>query len=382
MDVFDDLSWMRLALAEAARGRGAVEPNPMVGAVVVADGQLIALGHHARHGGPHAEISALARAGDRAGGATIYVTLEPCCHHGKTPPCTDALIDAGVARVVAAMNDPFPLVDGGGCERLQTAGVEVAVGVGEAEARRRNAPYLKLVLTGRPFITAKWAMTLDGKTACASGDSRWISNERSRALVHEQRGVMDAIVVGINTVLADDPRLTARPSGPRTAVRIVLDRQARLPRESRLVRSARQSPVLVVVGPDAPAPNRSALEAAGCEVLTMPGEGPAAVGSLLDELGRRRMTNVLVEGGGTVLGSFLDAAEVDAVDVFIAPTIEGGPPAFVPTRGNGAASMALAARLRDPVWTWLDGDIRLEGWLPRAWHGPARLDPPGDFLED
>jgi diaminohydroxyphosphoribosylaminopyrimidine deaminase/5-amino-6-(5-phosphoribosylamino)uracil reductase len=373
---------MRLALAEARRGRGAVEPNPMVGAVVVRDGRLVALGHHARFGGPHAEVEALARAGEEARGSTLYVTLEPCCHHGKTPPCTDAVLAAGVARVVAAMEDPFPQVGGRGLARLREAGIDVAVGVGEREARRLNAPYLKLLSTGRPFVIAKWAMTLDGKTACASGDSRWITGERSRALVHEERGVMDAIVVGIGTALADDPELTARLAGPRRALRVVVDRLARLPLTSRLVRTAREVPVMVATTDGAPSDRRTGLEAAGCAVLVMPGGDAVSIPDLLDELGRRRMTNVLVEGGGTLLGAFLDTGEVDAVDVFIAPIVEGGPPAFVPARGRGFEAMARAPRLVDPETMLIEGDVRVRGLVPRPWHGVARLDRSADLPED
>ena len=196
---------------EAAKGLGSVEPNPLVGAVVVHEHQLVAVGHHERFGGPHAEIIALTRAGATARGATLYVTLEPCCHFGKTPPCTDAILAAGITRVVAAMFDPFPEVNGGGLAALEAKGLFVETGCESARARLLNAPYLKRIITGMPFVTAKWAMTLDGKTAAASGDSRWISSESSRALVHEMRGRMDAIVVGIGTAETDDPLLTARP---------------------------------------------------------------------------------------------------------------------------------------------------------------------------
>src|SRR3954466_722160 len=229
----DEWSWMERALALAERGRGAVEPNPLVGAVVVRDGTCVGEGWHQRYGGPHAEVHALAAAAEAARGATLYVTLEPCCHFGKTPPCTDAVLAAGVRRVVASMADPFPRVAGGGLDRLRAAGLEVEVGLLEDEARRLNAPYLKRLTTGLPYVTAKWAMTLDGKTAVASGDSRWISGPRSRALVHELRGRMDAILVGIGTALADDPLLTARPPGPRVACRVVLDGAARLDLASR-----------------------------------------------------------------------------------------------------------------------------------------------------
>src|SRR5437764_12544149 len=214
-----DGQWMRRALELAERGRGYVEPNPLVGAVVVRDGRLVGAGWHQRYGQAHAEVNALAAAGEAARGATLYVTLEPCCHVGKTPPCTDAVIRAGVARVVAAMSDPFPQVAGRGAELLRQAGLAVEVGPCEAEARRLNAPYLKLLARGRPYVHAKWAMTLDGKIATRSGDSKWISNRASRQVVHDLRGRVDGIVVGAGTALADDPQLTARPPGPRTAVR-------------------------------------------------------------------------------------------------------------------------------------------------------------------
>lgn len=365
-----DRFWMRRALAEAERGRGAVEPNPMVGAVVVRDGELVGFGHHTRFGGPHAEVEALERAGDRARGGTIYVTLEPCCHVGKTPPCTEAVLKAGVTRVVAAMRDPFPRVAGGGLAQLRQAGLTVEVGLESDASERLNAPYLKRLATGRPYVTAKWAMTLDGKMAAASGDSRWISGERSRALVHEVRGRMDAVVVGIGTALADDPSLTARPPGPRTPARIVLDRAGRLPTTSRLAQSARESPVLIAVTDLAPLDRREALAALGCEIVHFAGEGPVPILPWLEELGRRGMTNVLVEGGGRLLGALFDAGEIDAVDVYIATLLEGGPPRFTPIQGAGRSRMADSLRLERQEVSLIDGDVRLQGTLPRAWRRP------------
>jgi diaminohydroxyphosphoribosylaminopyrimidine deaminase / 5-amino-6-(5-phosphoribosylamino)uracil reductase len=365
----DDQFWMRRALAEAGRGRGGVEPNPMVGAVVVRDGRAVGVGHHARFGGPHAEVVALEAAGDSARDATLYVTLEPCCHSGKTPPCTEAVLAARIRRVVAAMADPFPKVAGGGLARLAAAAVEVEVGLLEDEARRLNAPYLKRLATGRPYVIAKWAMTLDGKTAVASGDSRWISGPRSRSLVHEVRGRMDAIAVGIGTALADDPELTARPPGPRTAARVVLDSAARLPLDGRLARTARDVPVWLAVTDRAPPDRRAALAALGCEVIAFPGPDPVPIGPLLEELGRRGATNLLVEGGGRVLGSFLDAGQVDAVDVYIAPIVAGGSGDFTPARGLGCERMADALRLDRHEVSWIDGDLRLQGTVAP---GPRR----------
>jgi len=358
-----DHYWMKRALAEAERGRGWVEPNPMVGAVLVREGELIGFGHHTRFGMPHAEVEALKRAGDSARGATLYVTLEPCCHFGKTPPCTEAILSAGIQRVVAAMRDPFPKVSGGGFALLQEAGLAVEWGVEAEAARALNAPYLKRLRTGRPYVTAKWAMTLDGKTAASSGDSRWISGPRSRALVHEVRGRMDAIIVGIETALADDPALTARPPGPRTPARVVLDSAGRLPISSQLARTAKETPVLLAVTERA-TPRRSPLEELGCEILRFEGNGPVPIVSLLNELGRRGMTNVLVEGGGRILGAFFDAGEVNAVDIYIAPLLEGGPPRFNPIQGTGRALMADSTRLAQVQVSLIDGDIRIQGVLP------------------
>lgn len=360
---------MRRALAEAERGLGSVEPNPMVGAVVVRNDAMVSVGHHERYGGPHAEVLALGRAGAAARGATLYVTLEPCCHHGKTPPCTDAVLAAGVARVVAATLDPFPEVAGGGLRQLREAGVAIEVGVLREPALRLNAPYFKRLATGRPYVTAKWAMTLDGRLATASGSSRWISGPRSRAAVHELRGRMDGVAVGIGTAMADDPQLTARPAGPRTPTRIVLDTSARLPPGSVLAATARAVPTVVVVTALAPEPRCDRLRDCGCRVLRFEDAGLVPVGPLLQELGRMGMTNLLVEGGGRVLGSFLDAGEVDAVEVFLAPIVEGGRPEYVPFVGVGVATMDLARRLERHDLAVLDGDVHLRGTFPHRWLG-------------
>ncbi len=337
---------MEAALASAEKGRGAVEPNPLVGAAVVRDGRIVGIGHHERFGGPHAEINALVAAGDAARGATLYVTLEPCCHFGKTPPCTDAIIAAGIGRVVAAIRDPFPQVDGGGLSLLTAVGIRAETGTLAAQARAQNAPYLKRVITGLPYVIAKWAMTLDGKTAVACGDSRWISSEQSRRTAHTLRGRMDAIVVGIGTVETDDPLLTARPPGPRCAARIILDSSCRLPLSSRLVQTARDVPVVVAATDRASRRHRRQLTARGCEVLALPGLGRVPVVPLLEELGRRGMTNVLVEGGGVVLGSFFDAGQIDALEIDIAPLIEGGDHARTAIKGRGHPAMSAVPRVQ------------------------------------
>ena len=357
-----DLWHMQRALELAAKGQGAVEPNPMVGCVIAQGAEIIGEGWHGRFGGPHAEVEALRMAGPRAAGATMYVTLEPCCHFGKTPPCTKAVLAAGVNRVVIAMQDPFPQVAGEGVAELQAAGVAVECGLLESDARQLNAPYLKLLETGRPWIIAKWAMSLDGKIATAAGESRWISNEKSRALVHKLRGRMDAIIVGRETALRDDPLLTARPPGPRAALRIVLDTRASLALESQLVQTAKDVPVLVAVGKEAPDLNRRRLANAGCKVFECPGETHAdRLHRLLEELGRRRLTNVLVEGGSRVLGSLVDARQIDEVHVFVAPKIIGGSQAAAPFAGKGIERMAEALCLDRPEIEKIDGDVYIRG---------------------
>lgn len=358
---------MARALELAALGQGLVEPNPLVGCVVAQGAEVIGEGWHGRFGGPHAEIEALAVAGKRAAGATLVVTLEPCCHQGKTPPCVGAIVAAGIRRVVAAMRDPFPAVAGGGIAQLQAAGIDVRVGVCENEARALNAPYLKLLARGRPWIIAKWAMTLDGKIATRTGQSRWISGEASRAAAHALRGRVDAIVVGRETVLADDPLLTARPPGPRVATRIVLDSRAALATDSQLVRTAHEVPVWIAVGPEAPAAACAALRAAGCEVIVCPAAEPGErLRSLLDELGRRRLTNVLVEGGARVLGSFFDADEVDEVHVFVAPRLFGGATAPGPVAGEGCEEVSEGWGLTGLKVERLGDDIYLHGRRPSS----------------
>jgi diaminohydroxyphosphoribosylaminopyrimidine deaminase/5-amino-6-(5-phosphoribosylamino)uracil reductase len=365
-----DERMMRRALELARRGLGAVEPNPPVGAVVVAAadaGRIVGEGWHARYGGPHAEVAALAAAGGAAHGGTLYVSLEPCCHHGKTPPCTDAIVAAGVARVVVGTGDPFPAVAGAGIAALRRAGIAVEVGVCEAEARRLIAPFRRLVEDHRPWVIAKWAMSLDGCVATATRESRWISSEPARALVHDLRGRVDAVLVGIGTALADDPLLTARPAGPRQAIRIVLDRTARLPLDSRLVRSAREVPVLVATGPDAAAGRIAALEAAGCEVWR--GRSAAANERLLEllhDLGRRSLTTLLAEGGPTVLGSLADARLIDEVWAFVAPAIIGGAAAAAAVGGAGVATPASAPGIDVEAVERPGGDVLIRGVVRRT----------------
>jgi diaminohydroxyphosphoribosylaminopyrimidine deaminase / 5-amino-6-(5-phosphoribosylamino)uracil reductase len=359
-----DVAAMRRALELAARGRGFVEPNPQVGAVIVQDGAIVGEGWHERFGGPHAEVTALRAAGPNARGATLCVTLEPCCHHGKTPPCTEAILAAGIARVVMAAGDPFPAVAGRGIAVLRAAGIEVETGLLAAEAERLTAPFRTLVTQGRPWVIAKWAMSLDGRLAATAGQDRWISSPASRELVHDLRSRIDAIAVGIGTALADDPLLTARPAagsvaGPRQPLRIVLDGGGRLPLTSHLVRSARQGPVLVAVGPEAPPDRLAPLAAAGCEVWQCGAADAAArTSALLAELGRRRLTNLLVEGGPTLLAGMFAADQIDEVWAFVAPRILGGAAA-------GPAALADVPRLAIEDVEFPGGDVLIRGTIAR-----------------
>jgi diaminohydroxyphosphoribosylaminopyrimidine deaminase / 5-amino-6-(5-phosphoribosylamino)uracil reductase len=353
----NDLDYINRALELAERGRGSVEPNPLVGAVLVRDGKIVGEGWHEKFGQAHAEVNAINRAGEAARGATLYVTLEPCCHQGKTPPCTDAVLRAGIRRVVASMLDPFPAVAGQGHSLLREAGVDVDIGIGGPAAHRLNAPYLTY-LRGRPWIHGKWAMTLDGKIASAAGSSQWITSEAARARAHQLRGRMDAIVIGRGTLLADDPLLTTRPPGPRTATRIVLTsgRQA-LPVERKLLSTIDLAPVLVVTSLEGATLMRPWAEA-GAEIM---GLADLRVENVLVELARRKMTNVLVEGGAATLGSFFDTGMIDEVHAFIAPKLIGGAAAPSPIGGRGIEQMSDAWRLSDWEVEHIGEDVLLHG---------------------
>jgi diaminohydroxyphosphoribosylaminopyrimidine deaminase / 5-amino-6-(5-phosphoribosylamino)uracil reductase len=327
-----DEAHLRRALELAEGGRGRVSPNPLVGAVVVQRGEVIGEGFHAEHGGLHAERAALADVAARRedpGGATMYVTLEPCAHHGRQPPCVEAILEAGVGRVVIASEDPSEKAAGRGPGILRDGGVDVvlAAGAEAAAARRLNQPFRKHARTGLPLVTLKLAISLDGQTATAPGDSAWISGPRSRALVHRWRAESDAIAVGIGTALADDPLLSARPEDvedPRQPLRVVFDSQARLPLDSQLLATLDVSPVLVVASPEAPQVCAQALEQAGAEVLAVSGASPAErVTAALRALGDRGITSLFLEGGRSLASSFLSADQVDASKTFIAPVLLG-----------------------------------------------------------
>ena len=366
-----DVHWMSIALDQAALGRGRVEPNPMVGCVVVRHGQLIAQGYHQVFGGPHAERVAIPESLDISD-ATVYVTLEPCSHFGKTPPCAPYLVTKRPQRVVVAMQDPYPEVSGRGLRLLRENGIDVTVGVCEDQARELNAPYLKRIHTRLPWTIAKWAMSLDGAIATSSGDSKWITNASSRRAVHEFRSNLDAIVIGIGTALADNPMLTCRldevdsNSKPaRIATRIVMDQYARLPLDSQLVQSAREIPLWVVVGQNAISDSLRKLENAGVKILQIDLENSIvhqdanrpctfysqSLFEMLRECGKQNFTNVMIEGGARLLGQAFDDGCVDQIECFIAPKVIGN--------GMGPVGGAGKTWMRDiDSWRLVQSKIR------------------------
>jgi diaminohydroxyphosphoribosylaminopyrimidine deaminase/5-amino-6-(5-phosphoribosylamino)uracil reductase len=337
------------AIELAEQGRGRVSPNPLVGAVVTINGETVGEGYHGELGGPHAEVEAIAAAGDAdLGEATLYVSLEPCCHHGRTPPCTDAIRAAGITRVVVASDDPSDHAAGRGLGILRDEGVEVVMADGELASRARllNQPFRKHARTGRPWVLFKSAMTLDGKVATRGGDSKWISSEESRYLAHHWRAECDAVAVGIGTALADDPQLTARVKAVvRQPRRVVFDSLARLPLTSKLVREARNMPLSVVVSRAAPRTATDALEGHGVDVVVATGENePARVRSALDQLGASGISSILLEGGPHLAGAFFDADEIDEIRLFLAPLVLGGRTARDPLEGEGVDAIADAMK--------------------------------------
>ncbi len=355
---------MARALDLARRALGNVSPNPAVGAVVVRDGRIVGEGHTSPPGGDHAEVAALNQAGNLAEGAALYSTLEPHQFHGRTPPCTDAIIRAGIAHVHFAVTDPNPGVDGRGAEALRNAGVAVTAGEMEAEATEQIEAYAMHVTQGRPFVIAKYAMSADGKIAARSGDARWVTGTVARAHVHELRAQCDAIMVGIGTVLADDPRLTARDSDgcslKRQPLRVVVDSAGQTPASASLLREPGHT---VVATASPPSGTRELLAAAGAELLCQPGPGGRVdLDALLDVLGKRDVTSVLVEGGGTLMGTLFDMGLVDKVLAFVAPKIIGGVSAPGPVGGRGAAKMAQAIELKRLRWQSAGDDMLLTGY--------------------
>jgi len=359
----DDVRYMQRALDEAARGRWTARPNPMVGCVLVRDGEIVGVGHHVRAGEPHAEVNALRDAGDRAKGATAYVNLEPCSHHGRTPPCTDALLDAGVARVVAGMIDPNPRVSGQGLARLRDHGVQTTVGVLEAESRALNADFVTRMTLGRPRVTVKLAQSLDGRIATRTGDSRWISGAASRRRVHLERADSDAILVGTRTLLLDDPRLNTRlddhPDAP-SPHRWVLDPTLAVP-DSAAVLDTSVAATTIVTGPRADAERRAVLESRGVQVVAVDAVGTHLdLAGVLRAMAERGHQRLLVEGGGELAAGLLEQGLVDRMLLFVAPVIIGGRDAVPSVGGVGADTVAEAIRARRIEATQIGDDVLLD----------------------
>jgi diaminohydroxyphosphoribosylaminopyrimidine deaminase/5-amino-6-(5-phosphoribosylamino)uracil reductase len=365
----DDAVFMLEALRLARRGQGRVEPNPMVGCVLVRGGRIISRGWHRRFGGAHAEVEALRRAGRRARGATAYVSLEPCQIHAKTPPCTDALIEAGIARVVASVRDPNPLISGRGLAVLRRARVEVRCGVLEETGRELIAPFEKLCTRHLPWVIAKWAQSLDGRIATRRGRSQWLSSPDSRRLVHALRGRVDAVLVGSRTVRLDDPLLTCREAPlRRVAARVVLDTRLRTPPGARVVRTARDVPTWIFTRRESlAAPPARRLSAQGVRLEAVPlRRGRVSLRAVLARLARAGMSNVLIEGGGAVLGSAFDERLVDEICVFVCPKLIGGEAAPGAIGGRGPAELESALRLRALQIRRLGGDTLFQGRV-QAW---------------
>ncbi len=362
--------FMKRALELARRGEGRVSPNPMVGCVVVKDGRVIAEGWHEKVGEYHAERNALLRCTEDPAGADLYVTLEPCCHHGRTPPCTEIIMEKKIGRVFVAALDVNPLVAGNGVRILREAGIDVEVGLLEEEAKELNEVFYHFFETGRPFIAMKYAMTLDGKIACHTGDSQWITNEQSRAFVHGLRKKYSAILVGIGTALADDPMLNCRTEEGVDPLRIVLDTGLRLPADSNLAKTAHDIPTMVVtcdttLETEEGSAKAAALRACGAEVLSA-GTTSVGLSNLLQTLAERKIDSILVEGGSTVNASFLEAGLVDRVYAFLGPKLVGGAESNSPVEGSGVDRMADAAELEQIEVQRFGEDVLVTGRVKKG----------------
>jgi len=356
--------YMHEALALARLGLGRTSPNPPVGALLVKDGRIVGRGYHHRCGEPHAEVVAIEDAGDDAKGATLYVTLEPCAHYGHTPPCTERIIKSGIIQVIAPTEDPNPQVNGQGFERLRQAGIAVKTGILAEESEELLEAYFHFVKNSRPFVVAKWASSLDGKIAVRSGETRYISGEEAQRFTHKLRNELDAILVGIGTVQADDPQLTCRMEGGRNPLRIILDADAKLISESYIARTSKQVPTILVVSDRVQRTKTKKLEGRGLEVVALSAkDGFLDLLALMKELNNRGLASLLVEGGAKVLGSFFDRGLVDKVYVEIAPIIIGGEEAKVAVTGEGVETLADAWRLDRLKVERLGEDILVSGYV-------------------
>jgi diaminohydroxyphosphoribosylaminopyrimidine deaminase/5-amino-6-(5-phosphoribosylamino)uracil reductase len=361
--IMEEERWMRRAIHLAEKGRGRTSPNPMVGAVLVKEGEVIGEGYHVRAGEAHAEILALRKAGEKVKGSTLYLNLEPCTHYGKTPPCAPEVIDAGVKRVIIGMEDPNPLIKGKGIEALKRAGLEVKVGILGKECQRLNEAFCKYILKKEPFIILKIAATLDGKIATRGGDSKWISNEVSRRLVHRFRDQVDGIVVGIGTILKDDPLLTVRIKKGRDPFRIILDSQLRVPEEAKVIENA-PSKTIVATTEMAPKDKVERLEKKGARIWILDSKrGRVDLRSCLAKLSEMGMMSLMVEGGSQVYGSFLDEGLVDKLLLFLSPKLIGDSQALGMFSGQGVANLTEAIPLKEFTVRRIGGDLLIEGYL-------------------
>jgi len=361
-----DRTYMRRALDLAARARGRTSPNPMVGAVLVNEGGVVGEGFHAFAGSDHAELEALRAAESAAAGATLYVTLEPCCHFGRTPPCVDRIIKAGIRRVVAACEDPNPAVSGKGFATLRAAGLTVDVGVLEQEAAHLNEAFFTYIRTGRPFVILKAAASLDGKIATQTGDSRWITGESARQHVHHLRDEVDAVLVGIGTVLRDDPMLTTRLGklDQRDPARVVVDNLARLPLRAQVINRASTAPTIVAVSEMAPRARLEALEREGVQALVVPASPRrVSLAHLMDALGKMGFLSVMIEGGAEINASALQDGVVDKLLLFLAPVLIGGKSTPTAVGGEGIETLRQATRVRDVRVERFGEDILIQGYL-------------------
>lgn len=358
-----DEKYIQRTFELARKGIGKVNPNPLVGAVIVRKGQVLGEGNHAYFGGPHAEINAIASAGADVEGSTVYVTLEPCSFYGKTPPCAEELIRQKVARVVLAMKDPNPRVAGKGVKMLRDAGIEVTENVLNNEAMQLNRVFVKFITTGNPYVLMKYAMTLDGKIATHTGDSKWISGEMARKRVHELRNQLRSIMVGVNTVITDNPRLNCRLEGEkRDPVRIVLDAFGRIPDDSLVMQTASEQWTVVVTSHEISPQRKEEIKEHGAEVLTLPeSNGMLDLRSLMAELGRMNIDGILLEGGSTLNYSALQSGSVDELIVFVAPKMLGGKAAKTPVEGRGISSMENAIEFEDLNYEIIGNNLMIRG---------------------
>lgn len=356
-------NYMQLALEFAQKGKGWVAPNPLVGAIIIKEGRIIGQGYHEAYGGPHAEVNAIHAATENVAGATMYITLEPCAHFGKTPPCADLLIRHNISKVVIGMLDPNPLVSGKGVAKLKRAGIEVVTGVLEKKSRSMNEAFLSYIVTKRPFVVMKTAMSLDGKIATAAGESQWISSAESRERVHALRHELTGIMVGVETVIQDDPRLTARLPNSKQPIRIIIDSRLRIPLTAKVLQQ-NEAKTIVATTEAADLSQKKALQRMGVEVIsTKSDSGRVHLQELMTGLGARGIDSLLLEGGATLNFSALEAGIVDKIQVYVAPLLIGGKTAKTPIEGAGVLALEQGFQMKDWSVEKVGQDLLIEGYI-------------------